>query len=187
MNYPGKFIGVERKIQLEGEAFFEVSTDSLRPFLIYSDNVITRVLGTSFRIRAYEDIPVEVSVLTGRVSVKLKEENASELILLPNQKATYQKSIDLLKKGIELKGSALSIWKKETMTFDNQSIKEVIDVLNKEFKVNIAVEDEKLLDYVLKADFTDQSLPSILEMLQKSLGVEYELNNQQIKLYTNHN
>ena len=187
LNYPEKFSLEERKVQMQGEAFFEISTDSMRPFLIYSDNVITRVLGTSFRIRAYESVPVEVSVLTGKVSVKLIEKSASELILLPNQKATYQKSTDLLEKDTELKASAMSIWQKETMTFDNQTIKEVIEVLNRQFNVNISVEDEKLLSYVLKADFNDQSLPSILEMLQKSLGVEYELNDRQIKLYMSYN
>jgi hypothetical protein len=53
--------------------------------------------------------------------------------------------------------------------------------------VNISTADEKLLDYVLKADFTDQSLPSILEMLRKSLNVENEISDDGIILYTDNN
>jgi ferric-dicitrate binding protein FerR (iron transport regulator) len=185
--YPHNFTSTLRKVQMQGEAFFEVSPDPKRPFIIYSGNVITRVWGTSFRIRAYENIPFEVSVLTGKVSVQLQTRKDSELILLPQQTATYLTASDLLKKGIEKKTSAMSIWHKETMTFDNEPIREVIKVLNAQFKVNISTADEKLLDYVLKADFNDQSLPSILEMLRKSLNVENEISDDGIILYTNNN
>jgi ferric-dicitrate binding protein FerR (iron transport regulator) len=185
--YPHNFTSTLRKVQMQGEAFFEVSPDPKRPFIIYSGNVITRVWGTSFRIRAYENIPFELSVLTGKVSVQLQTRKDSELILLPQQTATYLTASDLLKKGIEKKTSAMSIWHKETMTFDNEPIREVIKVLNAQFKVNINTADEKLLDYVLKADFNDQSLPSILEMLRKSLNVENEISDDGIILYTNNN
>jgi ferric-dicitrate binding protein FerR (iron transport regulator) len=185
--YPHNFTSTLRKVQMQGEAFFDVTPDPKRPFIIYSGNVITRVWGTSFRIRAYENIPFEVSVLTGKVSVQLQTRKDSELILLPQQTATYITASDLLKKGIEKKTSAMSIWHKETMTFDNEPIREVIKVLNAQFKVNISTADEKLLDYVLKADFNDQSLPSILEMLRKSLNVENEISDDGIILYTNNN
>lgn len=185
--YPQNFAARQRKVQMQGEAFFEVAPDPGRPFIIYSGNVITRVWGTSFRIRAYENIPVEVSVLTGKVSVQLQKKENSEVILLPHQTATYLKDTDLLKKGIEKETSAMRIWQKETMTFENESIEEVIKVLNTEFGVNIRTADEKLLGYMLKADFTDQSLPPILEMLRKSLNVEYEINDDGITLYTDSN
>ncbi len=183
--YPQNFTSTQREVKMQGEAFFEVIPDPRRPFIIYSGNVITRVWGTSFRIRAYENIPVEVSVLTGKVSVQLQTKEDSELILLPHQTATYLKNTDLLKKGREKKSSAMSIWQKETLAFDNEPIREVIKVLNTQFKVNISTADEKLLDYVLKADFTDQSLPAILEMIRKSLNVENEISDDGIILYTN--
>jgi len=185
--YPQSFTSTQRKVQMQGEAFFEISSDPGRPFIIHSGNVITRVWGTSFRIRAYDNIPVEISVVTGKVSVQLQTKEDSELILLPQQTATYSKAADLLKKGIEQKTSGMSIWQKETLTFDNEPIRDVIKVLNTQFKVNISTADEKLLDYFLKADFTDQSLPSILEMLRKSLNVENEINDDGIILYTNNN
>ncbi len=65
-----------------------------------------------------------------------------------------------------------------------QALEEIIKVLNKQFGVRISSSDEKVLSYILKADFTDQSLPSILEMLQKSLDVDYEINDQGITLNT---
>lgn len=185
--YPQNFTASQRKVQMQGEAFFEVTPDLKRPFIIYSENVITRVWGTSFRIRAYKNIPVEVSVLTGKVSVQLQQKEDSAIILLPNQKVTYLEDRDVFLKETEKKTSDMSIWKKETMSFDNDTIGEVIKALNIQFGVNIRTDDEKLLEYVLNADFTDQSLPSILEMLQKSLDVKYEINDEEIILYTNNN
>ena len=167
---------------MKGEAFFEVSPDKSRPFLIYSDQVITRVIGTSFRIRAYENIPVEVSVVTGKVSVSLQEQLDSEITLLPNEKATYSKTVNSLKKEEERKTSAIRMWQKATLSFDNEPIRKVIQSLNKRFGVHISSDDEDLLNYVLRADFTDQSLPSILEMLEKSLDLHYEINDDEIIL-----
>ena len=187
LKYPRRFAAGQREVQMYGEVFFEVNPDPARPFIIHSDDVITRVLGTSFRIRAYKNIPVEVSVVTGKVSVRLQQRKGSEVMLLPNQKATYLRDISFLKKDIEKKASAMRMWQKTSMSFENESIEEVIKVLNKQFEVHISSGDEKLLKYTLKADFTDQSLPSILEMLKKSLDVEYQINNQEIILSTNNN
>jgi transmembrane sensor len=182
IKYPKKFKGAQRNVQMEGEAFFEVTHDKSRPFTIYSDNLVTRVWGTSFRIRAYENNPAEVSVVTGKVSVRLQQQEGSEIMLLPNQKVTYLKKANVLKKETEQKTSVMRIWKKATLSFDNEPIKEVIKALNITFGVHISSPDEKLLNYALKADFTDQSLPSILEMLEKSLDLQYEINDKEIIL-----
>ena len=183
--YPQNFTVSQRKVKMQGEVFFEVTPDRKRPFIIYSGDVITRVWGTSFRIRAYKNIPVEVSVLTGKVSVRLQQKENSEVMLLHDQNVTYLKEVNILKKDIEKKTSDMLMWQKISMSFDNESIEEVIKVLNKQFGVHISSSDEKLLNYGLKADFTDQSLPSILEMLKKSLNVEYEINHDKIVLYAN--
>ncbi|MFA6945411.1 MAG: FecR domain-containing protein [Pedobacter sp.] len=182
--YPERFTAGQRKVQMQGEAFFEVTPNLKRPFIIYSGNVVTRVWGTSFRIRAYKNIPVEVSVVTGKVSVRLQHKEDSEIMLLPDQKVTYLRESSSLKKDIEKKTSDMRIWQKTSMSFDDESIEEVIKVLNKQFGVHISSSDKKVLNYVLKADFTEQSLPSILEMLKKSLDVEYEINDQEIILNT---
>lgn len=182
IEYPKKFKAAQRNVQMKGEAFFEVTHNKNRPFTIYSDNLVTRVWGTSFRIRAYENDPAEVSVVTGKVSVRLQQQEGSEVMLLPNQKATYLKKTNLLKKEAEQKTSVMRIWKKTTLSFDNAPIKDVIKALNTTFGVHISSTDEKLLNYALKADFTDQSLPSILEMLEKSLDLQYEINDKEIIL-----
>lgn len=186
IEFPEKFAISQRAVRLNGEAFFEVTPDKNRPFIITSGNVVTRVWGTSFRIRAVKKMPVEVSVVTGKVSVRLDEDRPSEIMLLPNEKATYLSQTHTLKKERETKSSAMRIWQKTTMSFDNAPVRDVIQSLNNSFGVRIRSDDEQLLSFVLKADFTDQSLPAILEMLEKSLDISYSIQNREIILTANY-
>ena len=168
---------------MHGEAFFEVKPDVKRPFIIYSDNMVTRVWGTSFLVRSVEGAPEGVSVVTGKVSVRLqKQDDNSEIMLMPDEKVTLLKATNVLKKESELKKSAIRIWQKTTLSFDNIPLRDVLKTLNKKFGVSISSTNESLLNYSLTADFTDQSLPAILEMLEKSLNLKYEINENQIIL-----
>lgn len=184
--YPRKFLATSRELHMHGEAFFEVKPDVKRPFIIYSDNMITRVWGTSFLVRSVDGAPEGVSVVTGKVSVRLqKQEGNSEIMLMPDQKVTFLKAGNVLKKEGEAKKSTIRIWQKTTLSFDNIVLRDVIKTLNKKFGVNISTTNESLLNYSLTADFTDQSLPAILEMLEKSLNLKYEINENQIILKLN--
>lgn len=182
LRYPKKFIGTYRQVKMTGEAFFEVTKNHSHPFVIYSGGVITRVWGTSFRIRAYQNIPTEVSVLTGKVSVKLPEKNNSEVMLLPKEKVIYSNTNQFLTRSEESK-SEMRIWQKASVSFDNVPLDSVLNVLNNHFGMRIYTNDKDLGKYSLKADFTDQSLPAILEMLQNSLNVSYTIDNTEIILY----
>jgi transmembrane sensor len=180
LEYPKKFTGTYRQVKMTGEAFFEVTKNHSHPFIIYSGGVVTRVWGTSFRIRAYQDVPTEVSVLTGKVSVKLPEKDNSEVMLYPQQEVTYLKEKAILKKGTGNKMSSMRMWQKTNLSFDNVRFGNVINTLDDKFGVHIYTDDEELSEYLLKADFTDQSLPAILEMLQNSLDVSYTIDNTEI-------
>ena len=183
LRYPKRFTGNYREVKMSGEAFFEVKKDHAHPFIIYSGGVITRVWGTSFRIRAYNNVPTEVSVLTGKVSVKLPEKERSEVMLLPKQKAVYQTSSTTLTSGAETNPAALAIWHKTSVNFDDMPLNDVLTVLSKQFASHIYTNDNELKKYLFKADFTDQNLPAILDMLESSLNVAYTINHNEIELY----
>lgn len=93
--YSGQFAPDKREVRLIGEAFFDVTKDKTRPFIINARDVMVKVLGTSFNIKAYEDDQeVKVAVKTGRVSVTRPVNYASrngidEVILTPNQEVVY--------------------------------------------------------------------------------------------------
>ena len=92
-----------RKVELEGEAYFDVTPDKSHPFYVRTPEVQIRVLGTTFNLRAYpDDKTVETTLLTGMLEIQTLSEtdgNKQTIVLKPNQKATFQKSTDFLSIG----------------------------------------------------------------------------------------
>jgi len=184
LEYPKKFMGAYRQVKMTGEAFFEVSKDHAHPFIIYSGGVITRVWGTSFRIRAYNNIPTtEVSVVTGKVSVKLPEKDGSEVMLFPTQRVVYSRATGFLTRGTETQHSSMRIWQKTSVQFDDIPLDQVLTILNKKFGTRIYTNDKELGKLMFHADFTDQNLASILDMLEGSLNVGYNMDDIEVELY----
>ncbi len=177
------FVRNTRDIKLLGEAFFEVKKDAKHPFLIYSGGFITKVLGTSFNVKSYANQgTAEVSVVTGKVLVYTpasKNEKSRGVYLLPKQKVTYIKDRHQLVK-LEAKASSLSIWEKNTLSFENASVATVVGTLNRTFKAKIVMSDPAIGLLTLRADFTDVNLPNIMDMLSKSLNITYDLSGDTI-------
>lgn len=186
LEYPERFTGKTRNVTMSGEAFFEVAKDHAHPFIILAGGLITKVWGTSFRIRAYENLPTEVSVLTGKVSVRVPANNRPGVMLYPNQKVTYVHKDSLLKQTDETaENSSLHIWRKVDLSFNNVPVRRVVAALNQQFDVHIVLHSEAAGNYLLNADFTNQNLPDILTMLEKSLNLNYVLQGREIILYSN--
>ena len=180
LEFPQKFAGHLREVSMTGEAFFEVKKDHAHPFVIYSGGVVTRVWGTSFRIRALSNKPTEVSVLTGKVSVKIPTHETSEVMLYPHQRVTYNQEQVSLQKAAEVQQSAMQMWQKVSMTFDNVPLNAVLSTLSKQFNVKLKTNDADFGKFLLKADFTDQNLPAILEMIENSLSAQYDIAGDEI-------
>lgn len=179
LEYPQQFSGNTRQLKMTGEAFFQVKEDARRPFIIYSNGIITKVLGTSFRIRSFENASTEVAVATGKVSVAIEGDKRSEKLVLPDQHITYKQG----NKHLDIDSSAAAsmlIWQKAGLSFSNTPVSKVIKTLNQQFGVQILLKDESTAAYLLNADFNGQNLPDILDMMQTSLNITYELQGNQI-------
>ena len=100
-------------------------------------------------------------------------------MLYPQQQVTYIKDKVLLKK-VKESDSDLLMWQKASLSFDNVRLGNVINTLNDKFGVRIYTEDKELSEYLLKADFTDQNLPAILDMIETSLNTSYTINGKDI-------
>lgn len=187
LQYPDKFTGKERTVHLKGEAFFEVTKNPQRPFVIYSGQLITRVWGTSFLVKAVEGKPAEVTVLTGKVSVQKKGMHQDMVMLYPHQKAVLTDQGQLLK---EEDGDEANVqrWQKVNLSFENTPLSEVITSLEKHFDVQIRCSDAALLNYTLTGDFNEQHLSDVLELIEKSLNIHYRmLNDSVMEIYATPN
>ena len=194
MKYLNLFEHTKREVAMSGEAFFEVTRDHKRPFLIYSGNVTTKVWGTSFRIRVFKNEITKVDVVTGKVSVSVPVLNKPtanlidqprEVMLTPNQEAAYDSYSNNLKKNLLINDPTITIWKKISISFDNTPMPQVFAILNKKFKVHIRSDDKEINADSLNADFTDESLPAIMEIMRKILNVTYVTNGNDFVLSSN--
>jgi len=174
LTYPEKFSGQYRNVTLTGEAFFEVTKDKKHPFIISSSAITTKVWGTSFRVRAFKNLPAEVAVMSGKVSVN-PNNRKEEVMLLPNQKVTLAGNRHLVKDVSSDIKSEMRIWKKVSLSFNDVQLSQVFSALNKNFNIRIYSNEPKLNGLVFTGDFTDQSLPAILDMIKESVNANYAI------------
>ncbi len=183
ITYPDRFKGAQRDVKLTGEAFFEVTKDQAHPFVITSREIVTKVWGTSFRVRALADQPAEVSVVTGKVSVHRDHHN-DEVLLLPDQKVTLIGHEKLIKKTFPVAASEMRIWKKVSLAFNDTRMEDVFKALNQKFDTHIYSNDARLNGLSFTADLTDQSLPAILDMIDTSINASYAMKDSKTFVFT---
>ena len=173
---------VYRQVNLRGEAFFEVKRDEARPFLIYSGKMTTKVLGTSFNVKAYPEAEkFEVSVVTGKVSVM--NESEKEVFVTPKQQVVLENKSDILTIN-ELPKDKTFYWELASLAFDNTPMEEVVDNIEHNFNVKIYL-NPNLKNCHLSGNFNQEHLSSILEIICKSIDAEYVMNGQEIYLRGN--
>ena len=182
LKYPRRFSGEMRKIELEGEGFFEVESDPEHPFVINTRDVDIRVLGTSFNVNAYnENAAVEVTVKTGEVAVTRHGEVPRTIILKPGNKGVYKKTDETLEITREIDKNYLA-WKTKNFVFEDQTLLDVSKQLSKVYQAEIIIASDSLKNARITTAFNDQSLDAILNVLSATLDLDVRKSNGQIIL-----
>ncbi len=174
---------INRHVSFSGEGFFDVKPDSSRPFVIHTGDLRTKVLGTSFNVRAIPgEATFKVSVATGVVEVS--DGNKKERVVLkPEQEVVFEKTSKHLEiQKVQEKATDKELWQSASLVFNDTPMTEVAERLMQTFHVKIGFADDGLADCRLKVDFTDQRLPEILEMIDTLLGSTYRLEGDSITL-----
>ncbi len=183
------FDKADRKVWLKGEAIFEVTKDANRPFLVHADEVVTRVLGTEFRVRALEnDERVMVSVSAGKVSVFKHKENNSrslqEIVLSPNQQAIFLKKEDRLIKTLVTKPEVIASDEMyKDFQFSETPIPDVLNVISKSYGIQIMYDTLMLKNCNLTAILTSEPLFEKLDLICETIHAKYEIIDGQIIVY----
>ncbi len=174
INYPDQFANDIREVSIEGEAFFEVTPNPNKPFIIHAGEALTvKVLGTSFSVNAYpENDRVEVIVASGKVEVS-KLANPHKITLDPGDKGTFINSSKQLTKSLNDDPNFLA-WKTRTFIFNETALAEVIKQLNRVYRVQIELPDHKLDELLLNAHFEKETLDFILEVISTTHGLKVQ-------------
>jgi ferric-dicitrate binding protein FerR (iron transport regulator) len=170
ISFSGDYGSKQRMIRLEGEAFFEVRKNKSKPFIVIGKSSKTMVLGTSFNINTNNVKGDEIEVRTGKVSFTSIASN-KELILLPGDHAKSLNNGQMVKSKIE--NSNYLSWQTGEMTFDNNSLREVIEVLESNYGVTIQVKDPSMLECKFTGRFTQSSIGEIIQVLSISINLTY--------------
>lgn len=166
-----------REIILEGEAFFEVSPDSLRPFIVHTSNISTKVLGTTFNIDSNNET-IRITVGSGSVGVKHSE---TETILSPGQQFTWHPE----NKKWQIKqvnAEEISAWRSGILVFENTKMDSAAAVLEKWYDTKILFQDNPIRACRITGRFKDEPLIHILDAIREATGIEYKIDNNQVKL-----
>lgn len=181
VRYPRIFASDKRLVELSGEAFFNVKKDPSKPFLVYSDEIVTKVLGTSFRITAFDDSEeIVVAVKTGKVSVYQKEQETEassiqNVILTPNQQLVYKRSQEMLEKQVVPTPSIVSVDSSSyfQMEFDGMPVTEIFAVLEKNYGIDIQFDENALKACVLTTKMTEEGFYERIDVICKAINAEY--------------
>lgn len=172
LKYPVKFDN-ERKVQLVGEAFFDVQHDEKRPFHVNTKNLDIKVLGTTFNVIANEDeITEEVILQTGKVDVssqtgkQLTTLKPNEKITLSTDKLTFVKN--------EVEATQYTSWKEGKLVFRNENMQQVAQRLSRWYNAEVVVDDHQLDDYTFHATFVDEPLDEVLKLLTITTPLSFQ-------------
>ena len=194
--YPINFIGDSRTVYLSGEAIFSVVKDFKKPFYVHANEIVTKVLGTKFVVRAFEkDKDVIVSVQSGQVSVykPIKKgkavpdnEKTRGVLLLPNQQAVFERLTEQFKKSLVSQPTLIEIPGLEAISFEfNETpVIEVFQRIKKAYGIDIVFNTEVLKGCEVTASLNGETLFEKLDVLTQTINGSYEMVDGQIVVTT---
>jgi ferric-dicitrate binding protein FerR (iron transport regulator) len=181
IRYPKQFGLLDRKIFLEGEAYFVISPNANRPFVVEMEKISIQVLGTSFNVRAYpEEDYIHVSLDEGKINMisAVKKNN----YLNPGEKIIYDKATDSCTVIRAFDTKLVSIWKNDIIAFKNASLQEVLKTLNRWYNVSFVVEDTRAYAYSYTFISENTLLEKVLHDLEKIAPVRFTYENGVVKV-----
>ncbi|WP_158857218.1 FecR family protein [Lunatibacter salilacus] len=184
LKYLKNFELERREVFLIGEAYFDVAKDSLRPFSVRTGPVVTTAIGTSFNISAYGNERNDISLISGKVKVKIAIDTTHHVDLLPGETL----EVEVLKnthKVVGFESDRVLGWTKKTILFDRTPLERAIRVLENWYGVEIQVKNQPDNGVLLSGKFVDQTLKGVLEGLSFSTRFDFRIENDQVMINFN--
>jgi len=188
LTYPGSFDRVERQVELEGEAYFEISkknvvngnkTTSYKPFTVKTNNQVVRVLGTVFNVSAYPDEKwTKTTLVEGSVAITVNRDTKKEYILKPGQQGIADEG-GLQVKDIDL--AAAVAWKNGQFVFVEEPLESVMQKVARWYNVEVVFEDKTLQRELIEGMVPRYTVVSeLLDVLEKGGNVKFKIKDDKI-------
>jgi ferric-dicitrate binding protein FerR (iron transport regulator) len=181
IHYPASFDGDTRRVRLSGEAYFSVTKDASRPFIVETEHLSVEVLGTEFNLKAYPDETRTVATLNSG-SVRVETKTMQSYILTPNRQLVYNsrsKRTDLA----EVNAGEASSWKDGHLIFDNMTLPEILPVIKRKFNVSILANQSPDSGSRYSIKFVhNESLQEVMKILGITCGFSFRIENNTVRL-----
>lgn len=205
LKYPKLFSDDQRIVFLKGEAFFDVERDTLRPFLVYANQTITKVLGTSFKISAFEgQKTVEVDVISGKVAVYANvnapgnRKNQKQIVIeadekifvplpnkkievTPNQRVVFNQQLEDMRKMISTSPRLIETKENNAgFVFKDEPVAKIFDALENAYGIELEYDDEVLSECTITTVLDDEPLIQKLTIICAALNLTFNEDNAKI-------
>jgi len=211
LKFPENFTGKTREVYLDGEAYFDVHKDHEHPFIIHTNKMNVRVLGTSFNVKAYRNEQAsETTLIRGSVEVTLNDRPSDRIILKPKEKLVVQNNIfskkstntiaDTSSQESAGKGTRYSLtnltyfpnndktivetsWVQNKLVFSDKDFGQLSDQLERWYGVHIEFANDHIKQYRFTGLFTTETLPQALDALKMTEHFDYKIKDSTIYIY----
>ncbi len=183
LRYPSSFTATERKVELSGEAFFDVVRDENCPFIVKTQALSVRVLGTKFNLEAFpEASAINTTLVSGKVILEkeLNHKMVSLAEMKPNERVIYQKNDHKISLSTEKYIDQYIAWKDGKLVFLNDPIEEVAKKLGLWYNVSVVIQSEELKKLHFTGTFTNETIEKVLTLLSVSSPIDYKINDNTV-------
>jgi ferric-dicitrate binding protein FerR (iron transport regulator) len=179
ISYLSKFEGDERRVTLEGEAYFQVARNEKQPFIINTNQFDVNVLGTEFNVKAYHNDAIHtVDVNSGKVQVDMPEAmirlGVAEHLAVDLQGSSYSKYKE---------SQAVAGWRKGELHFNKAPIRDVANELERIYHCTIEFASGQAFENRISGDHANPNLEAVLQSIEYTSGIHYKLKQNKVLLY----
>lgn len=179
--FPKEFSSGERRVSLDGEAFFEVVPNKSKPFIIQSNDASIKVLGTSFNVQSYpDDDHIVVAVKSGKVTVNHKDAG-DNIILNKKELAVFSSKTKKWNAG-EIKDEEVFFgWVDQYLIFKDQDVHSILKVLSRWYDIDFRIYGNNLNNKKdFNAKYENPTLKTVMESLSHAYDFKYEINKEAV-------
>lgn len=184
--FPEKFIGATREVELEGEAYFSVVSDPLKPMIVSTKKGFkVKVMGTEFNLRSYNNEDKAVaSLYSGKIDLLYKDSEETEIVkrIQPNEQVVIAQNVVKIAQPKAIADN--SAWKEGRLIFDSAKMDAVIKELERWHGIQIIVEDPKILSYTISATFNSESIIQIMDMIKYCILADYRFESNKVYIFS---
>ncbi|MFY9150372.1 MAG: FecR domain-containing protein [Prolixibacteraceae bacterium] len=178
IQFPSAFAGSERRVKLNGEAYFKVFHNKKQPFIVNTGYVEVEALGTAFNLSAYSgDYTISATLEEGKVKITDEKKSDKIMYLDPDCQVNYYPTTNTYKTS-HVRVQDVIAWKDGVLIFNETPFYEMAAKLGHWFNADIKITDESIANYRFTGTFTSESLEQVMELLTLSTPISYSMSKR---------